>query len=1384
MPIISTLQSGIPLNSTGNALSPGEITIGDANGFFPIYNAAGQLQTGGLYTTVYVGSGSAGVVSTLINGQALTLSIEYNNQNQFRFKLTPTGGYVLNSPFFPVNTEHSLGLSYDTTTGLVNLSVDGLSQTATSAFTTTGTTLPTVSQSIASSLSGARSNPSTFNGYIDQVALFGSAPSASVLNTMTNDPVGANLAFFTAQTSGNPLGHIESQSISYSTLLSGFSNSAGTATTLTSTASTMSGIQIGDIVSDIRTASNVVSTVFSGATVTGISAVVNAGVITQTITLSTATILPVSATTDVLVFQHPLTAPTTSILTASVSTQTVGTATGIQAGDFVSGFDVTPGTTVSSLASTTTLTFSGSVGPSVLTPAASESLTFTHPPATNNVVSQLSSPLNGTNAVNVISTQGIQIGDIAVATGMPSNDHVRGITSAGVVTLENNTPTATLANVGSVTFVHSTYANANVANIIPSNTRTFTINTASLMGMIQVGDIVQDTLQANVADFSNSVVTGYIPSTGAVTVSSATTSATSAGDSLTFTHTTNNVTTGSAAAGSSVLSLNSSSGVMLNDIVVDLTNPTFTFSNTGGYTVSTLGVNAVTMSSAIPATGVLAGDTLMFVHPINTSASAAAATPPQTAGNSNTTVAYQTALGTNLFVYSISGIQTGDLVYGPGIPANDTVASIPTTGTAVGSSVVLTNSTTIQIPANTNLTFVHPNSPDVQLISLTSTGTGTNTYKAGDTIALTAYLNANTPVTRTYTVQSTDLASTLATTTANIAKSFVLANPTIGAYFVANGPNGTIELIPSAGSQQVLPAATITDVNSFGVDENTVSQYYNFYRINSGLTTFVGANPNASASLFDSTGVNTPNTQTSFSYATNSSATTATKQAHGPIFPELVSISGTTVTYNLMIDPTYVNTGTLSSVGFNVNVPTTQATIANILPGPGGTITQVNNSPTTGVVTYQWLSNLGVTDFTKPVAQLILNLASPNTNIVNATMTNLSVNSVNYKDPVQNVPMLVGTDMNSQVYSLSGHFFSQYNPANGTTLPFGNSAAGTPWSFSTSQIPIPTQDFSYTVTGYGTSNFTLVPENQNLVPVTAANPNATLNLDLTGQNFSTTASKLPFSLIINVPSNASNVNFTPGAGVTLTSSTMTTGHFLTVSGTYTAPAGKGVVASSTPILGVLQSTLNNEFNFGGQFSMDTVSINGVTGTGQSLYFGMGESNAAGYYTITNVPAGMLTVNPFSNMAAINPNRISVNDALAVLAVAAGKGIPPGPGMVVGVNTNILPSDFIAADFNQDGQVTAADALGMLNYIVSVNKGNSTPSFTFIPASANATTYTYLPAGSVANATPIGEKVTAVVLPPLASVSTDKNSSNTPLTTGDTTKILDIVGVLPGDVVNY
>ena len=96
MAVISSLQSGIPLNSTGNPLKSGEVTIADASGFFPIYNnTTGQLMTGGAFLTVQVGPGTPGAINTVIAGQALTLSVEYNSLGQFRFDVYPKGAKVM-----------------------------------------------------------------------------------------------------------------------------------------------------------------------------------------------------------------------------------------------------------------------------------------------------------------------------------------------------------------------------------------------------------------------------------------------------------------------------------------------------------------------------------------------------------------------------------------------------------------------------------------------------------------------------------------------------------------------------------------------------------------------------------------------------------------------------------------------------------------------------------------------------------------------------------------------------------------------------------------------------------------------------------------------------------------------------------------------------------------------------------------------------------------------------------------------------------------------------------------------------------------------------------------------------------------------------------------
>ena len=1380
MAVISNLQAGIALNTTGNLYKAGEVTIGDPAGFFPLYNGSGVLQSGGIYLTMYVGAGMPGTSSMLIAGQAINLKITYNSKGQFRYDVVPFGGTTLSSDYYPVNSEHSLGVSYDTTTGLTILSVDGVSQSATLKYTVSGTSPLVVGQNFGSSLLSSPSNPSTFNGYLDQMALFDMSPTASALNLMTSDPLAANASFFTVQTTGNPVGHIESQTGEYATtayLLSGGDNTVAV--------STLSGIQIGDMLYDATSPSALPNGSSTGVLVSAIS--------NNIVTLATPLASPISPTGvnagDYLVFYHPSSTVVSSTLIAG-QTQAVspGVSTGIMAGDMVSGFDVPVNATVSSVSADGHVVLSS---PVTSFTGASSSLTFAHPPVTTNVTATVALVATNSSTQTLTSSAGIQVGDVVFGTGIPPEDHVIGIDGA-VLTFSEPFTTTVTPNPEVLTFVHSTLATSIASASYAPGVSLITETLANTIGHIQAGDIVVDSAHPSVLQYDT--VVNFDPKTGAITLSSPVRDVgITAGDQLIFTHTTSTTTTASANTASTTVSLTSVVGVQVGDIVVDITNNPYTVNAGSGLRVTAVTGKTVNLSGSLQSA--FSGDTLAFIHPPGVTALAgqgsasAPYTPTLTAGTSMATIGYQLTAGTNLLVNSLAGIQAGDLVFGAGFPVNEKVDP-SWVGDITNPAVILTSPTTILIPPNTPIQFVHPTDPNVQIISLNSTSAhsaaGATSYRAGDTIAITAYLNANTPVTRSYTVTSSNLDVDPLHTEDNIANAFVSANPMIGSYYVINGPiMGTIELVPMNTAAMPLPPARITDTNALGIDVNTVSQYYNFYKITNPSNTFSGADNANVASLTDSTGQHLP-TAVSVSYASSTSTTTATKQTHGPVYAELSSVSaGSNIaTYNLFIDPTYITAPSLTSVGMTINVPTLQATIKSILAGPGGTISQVNDTNAAGgVITYQWLSNLGVTDYTKPIAQLQLTLSTGSVNAVNATMTNLSVNSTNYKDPVQNIPMLQASDFNSQAYSLTGHFYQQYNPATLTGLPFGNTTAGAPYNRSFTQVPIPAQDFSYTVSGYGSSNLIFSVQNNKLTAPTPANPSAVVNLDLIAQNMSTTASKMPFAVTLDVPSNSSNVFFTAGTGVTLTSSTATVGHTLTLTGTYTAPTGKGVVATTTPILGTLQATLSNEFNNGSQFSMDTVSINGVAGTGQSLYFGMGESDATGAYSINNVPAGLLTVTPINNVAAINPRNITVNDALAVLSIAAGKGIQSGLGEPLGSASNLLPSDFIAADFNGDGQVTAADALSILNYIVAVVKVNLTPSFTYFPATSDSTLFTYMPAGVPANTPPSSESVTAVVLPANTPIMTDKNGT-TVLSTGDGTKIIDIIGVLPGDVVNY
>ena len=1378
MPVISSLQSGLKVNSTGNNQLTGEIGFGDVNGFFPIYATTavtaqnitvGQLMSGGAYLTINPAAGVAGSFATLLAGQALTLAIEYNANNQFRFDVTTVGskGISISSPWLAVGSEHSVGVSYDTTSGLTVLAVDGNAQSTFANYTTTGTVAPTAATvpNTFGTNSGVLQSAPTYNGYLDQLALFNSAPTAASLIAMTGDPVSTSASLIVGSTSSSVVGHIESQTVAPATVVTKATATAAAATLQLSTTGGLSGIQVGDVVSDATTSASIAA----GTTVLNVDS-------TGLVTLSANAVASIPAT-DSIVFTHPTTAQLSTTAGGVVANSNVLTFAAapktVQIGDVVSGFDIPAGVTVTALGATT-VTLSTAVGSSA--PALADNLTFTHQPG--NVSSTGVAATASATIGLTVNNAGIQLGDVVINTtaGIPANDHVIGIDANGTkLTLSQAVPIFAAGT--ALTFVHSNYtkSTAPATNIGVS---TMTLGTANLA--IQVGDIVTDitTPTATV----NEVVTGVTATGSGITLSSGLPVAAVASDVLYFTHAASTTTTGSTTTTStSYLTVANGNGVQVGDIVVDNTTPGNTAVTNTNVTVTGVNGNLLTLSAAISPTTTFTNDTLTFVHPPAVTPTSPANTtliPPATSGNSVVVPGYQLASAdsSTLYVNSTNGIQAGDYVFGTNIPVGDTVAS--TWVASATPTVTLKSATTLNVPTGTTVTFVHPNDPNIQIVTINTTSSGSSTtatsYVAGDSITITAPATANTFASASYTVASTDVGNTPTATLTNIAKSFANANPTIGAFYLIPGPaNGQIELVPNNGTAQVLPLATVKATDSAGINENTITNYYNFSSTKTAGTTTTGAAGTTSAykaTTYDSSGVLANTTSVaSVSYAA-AATTSATPQAHGPVYLELASLNGLTATYNLFVDGNSVSNGVLNTAGLTINVPSNQGTITGIVPSSSGTVTQVNNTGT-GVITYQWASNSGVTNFTAPIGQLTVNLTSNAINSLSATVTNMSVNNVNYMDPVQaKVPMLETSTLNSQVYTVSGHIFDQYNPGSNN---YGLTNAGTAWGPYTTQKALPNTDFSYTVVSTAASDLKFVVEQNNLTPVTQTAPTSNLALDLfanSNPSAWSTAKAMPFTVTIDVPSNASGVNFTAGTGVTLTSSTASSGHTLTLSGTYSAPSGKGAVGSSAPMLGTLSATLSNEFNNGGQFAMDTVSINGNASVGQSLYFGMGEANAQGAYSISNLPAGSLKITPFNNVAQVNPSSINVNSVMAVMSIAAGKGMPAGVGQAIGTAANLLPSDFVAADYNQDGQVTAADALSMLNYIVSVNK-TSTPGYTYMYATSNALVNTV-------------ESTTSVVTPALPTLATNLSKSGAVLVTGDSSNIVDIVGVLPGNVVNY
>jgi len=1287
-PLTSAILSGVKLSSQSVAGSPSEILISGANnvsGFFPITNpnTGSAILGGGILLTVNPSSQNAGFTETLILGQALSLYLVFNGSSQCRFAIIPSGSNPIYSPWFSVGTEHTLGISYDLINSNVVLALDGSAQTTSVNFLG-ATTSPFLT--LASYSSGV-SVPGTYNGFIDQLAIFNAPISSDLLEKFTSDPVGfSNALSSTVAGSTYIPGHVESINIVYATLAYATSTVGSFNLTLypdasNSNLSNARGVQVGDSLQGLYIPTNATVTAISSAGIVSFSTPNGLGTLSNFNSLNNK---------NLITFLH------SKVTSFSTTAQYSGTSipipissiNQIQIGDSISGVNVPLGETVIGFTNNGSAILSLPISSLIPIPSG-VNLAFTHPAVlvnTNAQVSNDSTP--GSNTVKVVSTQGIQVGDIVSGSvNLLTNEIVTGI-NGNILTLNSN-------------------------------------NTSSLgqLGSLTAGEILSFR-HPNASYSQTSSINSPYPFTTAI------------------------------SNFGSTITVSGVTGILTGDFV----NGPSLVPNTKVVAINSTNPASITLSSA-PTSAISSPKTFSFTHPNVISTSEDNSVP---SSGSILTLNSSTNLGG-------AGINVGDFVTGSNIPYADTVI-------AIGNyTVTLRQTPSSVITGGAALSFIHPASPNVALIYINSSSTASNSsFAINDVISLQIPNGTNSSTTTlSYTVSASDvvpLGNTNAGTQsiANIVQSIIKNNPTVGNFNLVPGPTyNCIELVPNIqnlDNSYIFPLPKSQSLDSFGIDENQVTDYFNFSQVTSALNV-TGSNGSSAATglatFYNSLG-NPSSAATATLYSGALPSTAPKTVVHGPVYLELLGFENKngliTQTVSVYADQGFALSGNLSAIGFTLNVPVNQATILSLLPLLNGTISQSNISNLGASATYQWASSAGISNFTLPIATLTMTLTSPQVNTINGTLTNLSMNDVFYKAEGSTLATQVVTDINSQYFNISGTFFSQYNNLKGT--PFVSSDAI--YSIDANKIPMPYTDLNYVVLGNAACDI-LMNLNTFTTPLTAVNnknPNITISIDILAQ----TATKGKYSFTVNLPSNASNATFKPSTAFS-PSLNNTNGHLLNLSGTYTPNATGGLA-----VIGTLSVTLNNEMNTGSQFSIDSVSTpSNTSAIGQSLYFGAAETNAQGKYKISNIPQGQISFFPFDNPTLADPNLISINDALATLGIASGRGLPSPGGKAPIPLSALIPSDYNAADFNKDGVITASDALGILSFYVSSSKN------------PNALSYTYLAALNNISATP--ESVTNVVLPSISPFNTGSFYTTGVLANGGE-QVIDFVGVLNGNVVSF
>jgi hypothetical protein len=182
---ISALNKGIKFQSsvgTSTNLRLENLTLSGAP-----FASSDLLDTasGGVVITLNPDKQTTAKTVTVLEGKYIDIAMEFDGEGQFRFKVTPTNETPTVTGWMVEKTEQTLGVSYNTNSNLLVLSIAG---TSTHRIADLSGFENSTNLKVFNPGNGLAGSAGTYDGLIGQLAFFKSEPSTQQLDLITKNP--------------------------------------------------------------------------------------------------------------------------------------------------------------------------------------------------------------------------------------------------------------------------------------------------------------------------------------------------------------------------------------------------------------------------------------------------------------------------------------------------------------------------------------------------------------------------------------------------------------------------------------------------------------------------------------------------------------------------------------------------------------------------------------------------------------------------------------------------------------------------------------------------------------------------------------------------------------------------------------------------------------------------------------------------------------------------------------------------------------------------------------------------------------------------------------------------------------------------------------------